>query len=77
MRKMANTRKTLLTFMRLTNKKNAILLKLWTYIQEKCANIGKKIENRMYIAREISKFTLFFKQNSYIKVSNINIYQKN
>ena len=40
-------------------------MKLWTYIRDKCANIGEKIENRMYIAREILKFTLFFEQTSY------------
>ena len=51
--------------MPLTNKKNAISLKLWTYIWEKCANIGKKIENRMYIAREIWKYTLLFEQTLY------------
>ena len=51
-----------------TNKqtKNAILLKLLTYIRDKCADIGKKIENRMYIAREIWKFTLFSEHTSYI-----------
>ena len=59
--KIANTRKTLLTFMPLTNKKNAILLKLWTYIREKCANIGKKNrESNVHSPRNLKIHLIFW-----------------